>query len=56
MLFGIEKEIFEDGRAKEKTEIALNLIRMKLPLEKIKEATGLAMDELRKLKAELQPS
>ena len=58
LLFGIEKEIFDDGRAKEKIEISLNLIRMKLPLEEVNKATGLAMDELRKLKkkAELQPS
>jgi predicted transposase/invertase (TIGR01784 family) len=42
-----------NGRAEEKIEIALNLLRQNLSLDVISSATGLSHDELSKLKAKL---
>ena len=42
-----------EGKAEERVEIALNLLRQNLPLDVISSATGLSHDELSALKAKL---
>ena len=42
----------EEGGEKRDIEIAMNLLRMNMPIESIIEVTGLTMEELLKLKGE----
>ena len=45
------KEGKEQGLKESKIEIAKNLLRINLPLEQISAATGLSVDEIKKLKS-----
>ena len=45
------KEGKEQGIKEGKIEIAKNLLRINLPLEQISAATGLSVDEIKKLKS-----
>lgn len=42
---------YEQGIKEGKIEIAKNLLRINLPLEQISAATGLSVDEIKKLKS-----
>lgn len=46
---GIAEGIAE-GRAEEKEKIIINLLNMKMDIEKIKEATGISEEEINKIK------
>ena len=43
---------FDEGKNERSKEIAMNLLRMNMPIESIIEVTGLTMEELLKLKGE----
>ena len=50
---GIEKGR-EEGREEERQAIALNLLRKHIPLETIAEVTGLAIEYLQQLQAQVE--
>jgi predicted transposase/invertase (TIGR01784 family) len=43
----------QEGRQEEKFEVAKNLLRMKMPVDDIVKATGLPLDEVKRLAAKL---
>jgi predicted transposase/invertase (TIGR01784 family) len=46
------REGLREGRQEEKLGVAENLLRMKMPVDDVAKATGLPLDEVRRLAAE----
>jgi predicted transposase/invertase (TIGR01784 family) len=43
----------KEGQEEGKEEVALNLLRMGLPIEQVSEATGLSLDKIQQLQSQL---